>query len=56
MIVEVKAVEALNLMHKAQLITYLRFARKEVGLLLNFWARPLKDKGIQRLVRTAQGD
>ena len=55
-IVEVKAVEALNLMHKAQLITYLRFARKEVGLLLNFWARPLKNKGIQRLVRTAQGD
>lgn len=25
------------------------------GLLLNFWARPLKDRGIQRLVLTSQG-
>ena len=54
-VVEVKAVETLNTMHKAQLLTYLRLARKEVGLLLNFWARPLKDGGIQRLALTIQG-
>jgi len=31
-------------------LTYLRLSGKEVGLLLNFWACPLKDGGIQRLV------
>ena len=54
-IVEAKAVETLDRMHQAQLLTYLRLAGKEVGLLLNFWARPLKDGGIQRLVLTTQG-
>ena len=54
-IVEAKAVEKLDRMHQAQLLTYLRLAGKEVGLLLNFWARPLKDGGIQRLVLTTQG-
>ena len=54
-IVEAKAVEKLDRMHLAQLLTYLRLAGKEVGLLLNFWARPLKDGGIQRLVLTTQG-
>ena len=49
-----KAVEKLDPMHQAQLLTYLRLARKEVGLLLNFWARPLKGGGIQRLVPTGQ--
>ena len=53
-IVEAKAVEKLGPMHQAQLLTYLRLARKEVGLLLNFWARPLKDGGIQRLILTEQ--
>ena len=32
------------------MLTYLRLSGKEVGLLLNFWACPLKDGGIQRLV------
>ena len=54
-IVEAKAVEKLDRMHQAQLLTYIRLAGKEVGLLLNFWARPLKDGGIQRFVLTAQG-
>ena len=54
-IVEAKAVEKLDRMHQSQLLTYLRLAGKEVGLLLNFWARPLKDGGIQRLVLTTQG-
>jgi GxxExxY protein len=53
-VVEAKAIVKLDLMHQAQLLTYLRLAGKEVGLLLNFWARPLKDGGIRRLVLTDQ--
>jgi GxxExxY protein len=49
-VVEAKTVERLSALHQAQLLTYLRLAGKEVGLLLNFWACPLKDGGIQRLV------
>ena len=51
-VVETKTVERLNAMHQAQVLTYLRLSGKEVGLLLNFWASPLKDGGIQRLIRT----
>jgi iron complex transport system substrate-binding protein len=51
-IVEAKTVDRLNAMHQAQVLTYLRLAQKEVGLLLNFWASPLKQGGIQRLIRT----
>lgn len=35
-IVELKCVEALLPIHKAQLLTYLRLANKPLGLLLNF--------------------
>ena len=54
-VVEVKTVERLNIIHQAQVLTYLRLSGKEVGLLLNFWASPLKDGGIQRLIRTQGG-
>jgi GxxExxY protein len=36
LIVEIKAVDALLDLHKAQLLTYLRLAKLPVGLLLNF--------------------
>ncbi len=48
-IVEIKSVEALNPVHEAQILTYLRFARKEVGLLINFNVLRLKE-GIRRYV------
>ena len=51
LIVEIKAVERLSREHEAQLLTYLRMSRCEVGLLLNFNALWLKD-GIRRLVRS----
>jgi GxxExxY protein len=35
-IVEIKAVEALNDVHLAQILTYLRLSNCKVGLLLNF--------------------
>ena len=49
-VVEAKTVERLTAIHQAQVLTYLRLSGKDVGLLLNFWACPLKDGGIQRLV------
>ena len=50
-LVEVKAVEALDPQHFAQLRTYLRFSGRRVGLLVNFRAYPLKT-GIHRVVAT----
>lgn len=50
-VVATQAVEALSRLHQVQLLTGLRLSGKEVGLLLNFWAHPLKGGGIQRLVR-----
>jgi GxxExxY protein len=48
-IVELKAVEELLAIHKAQLLTYLKLTRLRVGLLLNFNAILLKD-GTKRLI------
>jgi hypothetical protein len=36
---------------RIQVLTFLRLSGKEVGRLLNFWTWPLKDGGIQRLIR-----
>lgn len=47
-VVEVKSVEAISDIHRAQLLTYLRLSGKKVGLLLNFNVSALKD-GIVRL-------
>ncbi len=47
-IIELKTVEAFNDVHLAQLLTYLRFSQKHVGLLLNFYVKSLKD-GIKRV-------
>jgi GxxExxY protein len=42
-IVEVKSTEASHPVHKKQRLTYLRLARKRLGLLVNFGAPLLKD-------------
>ncbi len=49
-VVELKAVERLDPLFQAQLLTYLRVSGKLVGLLINFNSRLLKD-GIKRLVK-----
>lgn len=49
-VLEIKAVESLESIHQAQLLTYLRLSGLEVGLLINFNVRVLKE-GIRRLVR-----
>ena len=49
-IVEIKAVERLERVHSAQLLSYLRFARCRVGLLFNFNAGWLTREGLKRVV------
>ena len=49
-VVELKAVDGLAELHEAQVLTYLKFSRCRVGLLINFRARMLKD-GLRRLAR-----
>ncbi len=48
-IIEIKAVEALNDIHKAQVLTYLKISGCKLGLLINFNVLKVKD-GIKRLV------
>jgi len=48
-IVELKAVETMNKIYSAQLLTYLKAMNKRVGLLINFNVEKLKE-GIKRLI------
>jgi GxxExxY protein len=48
-ILEVKAVEAILAVHKAQLLSYLRLSGQRLGFLMNFNVPIFKD-GIRRLV------
>jgi len=48
-IVEIKCVEAINPVHQAQLLSYMRLSGKQVGLLINFHVLHLRD-GFRRLV------
>jgi len=48
LVVELKAVERLMPIHEAQLLSYLKLAKKRIGLLLNFHVPVLKD-GIKRI-------
>ena len=49
-IVEIKAVEALNEVHMSQILTYMKISGCKLGLLINFNCRHLKD-GIRRIIR-----
>jgi GxxExxY protein len=48
-VIEVKAVETLLPIHEAQLLTYLKLTGCEIGLLINFNVRLIRD-GIRRVV------
>ena len=48
-IIEIKAVEALNEVHLAQVLTYLKLSDVKLGLLINFNVSRVKD-GIKRVV------
>ena len=48
-IIEIKSVEALNDVHMAQILTYLKLSGNKLGFLINFNVKLLKD-GIRRVV------
>lgn len=48
LVVEVKSVEALNDIHLAQTLTYMRLGRFKLGMLMNFNVKSLRD-GIRRI-------
>lgn len=49
LIVEIKAVDKLDPVYKAQLLSYLKLSKLKLGLLINFNTPQLK-QGIQRIV------
>ena len=51
LVVELKAVEKLLPVHKAQVISYLKVSGCQLGLLINFDERTLRE-GVQRVVLT----
>jgi GxxExxY protein len=48
-ILEIKSVDALNPVHLAQLMTYLKLSKCRIGFLINFNVQSLKD-GIKRVI------
>lgn len=49
-ILELKSVEAVTALHEAQLLTYLRLARKRVGLIINFNVPKIKEGVLRRVL------
>lgn len=49
LVIEIKSVDALNNIHLAQTLTYLKLGNYKLGLLMNFNVIKLKD-GIQRVI------
>ena len=54
-IIEIKAVDCLEPIHEAQLLSYLRLSDCKVGLLINFNVRILRD-GLKRMVHKYRPD
>lgn len=48
-IIEIKSIDVLNPVHEAQILTYLKFAEKKIGLLINFNVKLLKH-GLKRYI------
>lgn len=48
-VIELKTVDEFNPVHEAQILTYLKFADKKLGLLINFNVLRLKE-GIKRFI------
>jgi len=48
-IIEIKSVDLLHPVHEAQILTYMKFAEKKIGLLINFNVSILKT-GLKRYV------
>lgn len=54
LVVVLKVAECFTVEHEGQILSYLRFSGKPVGLLLNFGVYPMGRKGIRRFVMQAQ--
>ena len=52
-IIEIKSVEALNEVHLAQILTYLKFSNCKLGLLINFNVALIKH-GIKRVANSSR--
>lgn len=50
LVVELKVAEAITKEHEAQVLSYLRFSEKPVGLLMNFALQPLAKRGVRRFL------
>ena len=48
-VIELKSVDALNPIHEAQILTYMKFSDKKVGLLINFNVTLLKN-GLKKYI------
>ncbi len=48
-VIELKSVDLLSPIHNAQMLTYLKFSNKKIGLLINFNVTLLKN-GIKRFI------
>ena len=49
-VVELKAVDKIHALHEAQLLTYMKLAKKPTGLLINFNCQVLKDGIVRRVL------
>ncbi len=49
LVIEIKSVEAINDIHLAQTLTYLRLGKYKLGLIINFNVKSLKN-GLKRVV------
>ncbi|MFZ0455632.1 MAG: GxxExxY protein [Ignavibacteriaceae bacterium] len=49
-VLELKSIECLTPVHEAQILTYLKFANKKIGLLMNFNTLKLTDQ-LRRFIR-----
>jgi GxxExxY protein len=54
LVVEIKAVDMLLPVHRAQVITYLKISGNQLGFLINFNAPTLK-KGLERIILSNHG-
>lgn len=53
LVVELKVAESISKEHEAQVLSYLRFSEKPVGLLMNFALQPLAKRGVRRFLFTS---
>lgn len=51
-ILEIKALDAVTEIHRAQLLSYLRLSGLQLGLLINFHAFPVATRGVHRMLDT----